>query len=196
MENQIEKAIIFAVLAHKGQIRKSEVEKPKIVHPLAVAQILMENGIADKNVISAAYLHDVVEDTKYELEDIEKHFGKDVANLVRVASEPDKTLSWEERKKHTIESMKDKHLREKLVVTADKINNIEDIGNKFEREGIKDFSAFKRGQEKQEWYYRNIYKSLINNEDKEYVLFKRLEKGINRVFERTMEQYFENEEER
>lgn len=191
--NIIERAIIFATLAHAGQTRKSELYKPQIVHPFAVAQILMENGITDPNVIATSYLHDVTEDTKFTLEDIRKNFGEDIAHLVEVASEPDKSKPWEERKKHKIETTRELSLREKLVPTADKINNIEDIYRKNKKLGYKDFSAFNRGEEKQEWYFRNIYKSLIANEDRKNPLFVRLENAINNVFERTMEDYFEDE---
>lgn len=192
-ENVIEKAIMFATLAHAGDIRKSEPDKPKIIHPLAVAQILIEYG-ADNNVIAAGVLHDVWEDTQYSLEDIKRIFGEDIAHLVYVASEPDKGKSWEERKQHTINTTKQLSLREKLVPSADKINNIESLERLFKQKGKKDFSAFKRGKEQQEWYYRNIYESLINNEDKQNPLFVRLENSINNVFGRTMEKYFNENE--
>ena len=189
-QNIIEKALMYATIAHSGQVRKSEKDKPMIVHPMAVAQILIEYG-ADNNVIAAGLLHDVWEDTPKTLEDIEKNFGEDIAHLVYCASEPDKSKSWEERKIHTIEQTKKLTLREKLVPLADKINNIESIERLFNKKGFKDFSAFKRGQEKQEWYYRNMYESLSTNEDKENPLFKRFETSINNVFGRTMEEYKE-----
>lgn len=190
-ENVIEKAIMFANLAHSGQVRKSETDKPQIIHPLAVAQILIENG-ADNNLIAAGALHDVVEDTKYTLDDIKRVFGEDIADLVNSASEPDKTKSWEERKLHTINITKNLNIRKKKLIAADKINNIESLKRLFEQKGKKDFSAFKRGEEKQEWYYRNIYESLICDEDKENPLFIRLEQGINNVFGRTMQEYKES----
>ena len=87
--------------------------------------------------------------------------------------------------------MREKTLRDKLVVIADKIANIEDLERVFKEKGYKDFSAFNRGEEKQEWYYRNMYKSLVTNEDKQDPLFIRLQNGINSVFGRTMEDYFE-----
>ena len=195
MENVIEKALMYASLAHSGQTRKGEPDKPYIVHPIAVAQILTEYG-ADNNVIAAGLLHDVAEDTNYSLEDIKKRFGEDIAHLVECASEPDKSKSWEERKTHTINFVKTLTLREKLVPLADKINNIENLKRVFEQKGFKDFSAFKRGEEKQEWYYRNLYKSLLENEDKDNPLLKRLEDGINDVFGRTMEEYDKSELER
>ena len=65
------KARKFAIKAHKGQVRKSDKDKPMIIHPINVANILKEYDF-DQNVISAGYLHDVVEDTKYEIENIKK----------------------------------------------------------------------------------------------------------------------------
>ena len=186
--NIIEKALMFASLAHSGQTRKGEPDKPYIVHPIAVAQILMEYG-ADNNVIAAGYLHDVVEDTNFSIKDIKKHFGDDIADLVECATEPDKSKSWEERKIHTINTIRELSLRKKLVIIADKINNAENLKRTFGKKGFKDFSNFKRGEEKQEWYYRNVYESLCANEDKDNILLKRLETAINDVFGRTMEEY-------
>ena len=137
----------------------------------------------DDEVVSAGYLHDVVEDTNYTIFDIEKEFGKGVADLVKGASEPDKSLSWEERKIHTIEETKNLPLRNKLVICADKINNLEDLMIKFTKNGNRDFSAFKRGEDKQRWYYTSVYDSLIYNEDKNLPLFKRLENVLEVVFE-------------
>ena len=192
-QNIIEKAIVFATNAHMGQVRKSEPSIPYIMHPIAVANMLMEYG-ADENVIAAAALHDVVEDTEYTLEDIKENFGADIAHLVECASEMDKTKSWEERKKEKIEAMRDKTLREKLIPTADKIHNIESLKRIFDKKGYKDFSSFKRGEEKQEWYFRGIYKSLVYGENKNNPLFKRLENSINDVFDRTMEEYKNKQE--
>ncbi len=176
-----EKAKLFAIEAHMGQIRKSEPDKPMIIHPISVGQLLESFGY-DDNVVAAGYLHDVVEDTKFTIEDIEKYFGKDIANLVMGASEPDKSLSWEERKKHTIEETKKLPLRNKLVICADKINNLEDLFLKFEKSGQRDFSAFKRGEESQKWYYTSIYESLIVDEDRDLPIFKKLKDILDKVF--------------
>jgi len=190
-QNVIEKAAMYAMIAHSGQVRKSEPDKPAIVHPMGVADILINYG-ADDGVVAAGLLHDVVEDTDRTLEDIEKNFGKDIAHLVDVASEPDKTKSWEERKLNKINTMRDKTLREKLVPTADKIHNIETMERQIRQRGYKDFTAFRRGEKQQEWFFRNMYFSLINGQDPENPLFKRLEKSINNVFERTMDEYLKN----
>lgn len=176
-----EKAKEFAIMAHKGQVRKSDKEKPMIIHPIDVANILEEYHF-DDNVISAGYLHDVIEDTRYTKEDILKEFNEDILSLVLGDTEPDKSLSWEERKEHTINNIKDLDIRHKSIVCADKISNLEDMRIIFEVKGEKDFSAFKRGYEKQKWYYTEVYNSLIENEDKDREMFKRLKVLIDDVF--------------
>ena len=175
------KAKVFAILAHHGQVRKSEPEKPMIIHPIAVAKLLEEYGY-DDNVVASGYLHDVVEDTKYTLDDIKSIFGEDIADLVNVASEPDKSLSWEERRKHTIEKTKNLPLRKKLVIAADKINNLEDLAITFAKTGKRDFSRFNRGEEQQRWYYSSIYESLIYNEDESAPIFQRLKNVLDIVY--------------
>lgn len=171
------KAKRFATAAHYGQVRKSEPEKPMIIHPIAVAKILEKYGY-DDNVVSAGYLHDVIEDTKYTFNDIYTIFGKDIANLVLSASEPDKSLSWEERKALTIKNIKTIPLRNKAVICADKIHNLESLTRLLNQKGKNVFECFKRDHNSQLWYFENVYKSLIYNEDKDNPLFKRLEIAI------------------
>ena len=65
--------------AHMGQYR--ETGEPYIVHPLKVAEILAEIGV-ESNIIAAAILHDVVEDTDYTIDDIKKEFGEQIAKYV------------------------------------------------------------------------------------------------------------------
>ena len=75
----IEKAYSLAAAAHGEQKRRSG--EPYIIHPLAVAKILVELGM-DNESIAAALLHDVVEDTGVPFSDIEKQFGHEIALLV------------------------------------------------------------------------------------------------------------------
>ena len=75
----IEKALEYATFAHKDQVRKSG--EAYIVHPIQVAGILAELRL-DPDTIATGFLHDVVEDTGFTIDDIEYVFGKDVAFLV------------------------------------------------------------------------------------------------------------------
>ena len=76
----IRDALDVAIDAHKEQYRKSG--EPYIFHPLAVAKIAAEKIGLDSIGIASALLHDVVEDSKYTIEDIESRFGETVAKIV------------------------------------------------------------------------------------------------------------------
>src|SRR5699024_7889227 len=76
----IRSAFDIAVDAHKDQRRKSG--EAYIFHPIAVAKIVASEIGLDATSIAAALLHDVVEDTEYTLEDIERMFGSTVARIV------------------------------------------------------------------------------------------------------------------
>ncbi len=78
-EEEIENALEFAKEQHKDQFRKSG--EPYIVHPILVASIVAHYG-GDKEMVIAALLHDVVEDTPCTIEDVERLFSKEIANLV------------------------------------------------------------------------------------------------------------------
>ena len=83
---KLEKAIGFAMRAHHGMRRKKE-NLPYIIHPLEVVTILA--GMTDdEDVLSAAVLHDTVEDTGVSLEIIGKEFGSRVMELVREPEHP------------------------------------------------------------------------------------------------------------
>ena len=72
---------------HMGQLRKTG--EPYIVHPLKVAMILAEVGV-ESNIIAAAILHDVVEDTEYTLDDIKNEFGEQIAKYVYAVTSVEK----------------------------------------------------------------------------------------------------------
>jgi len=73
----IRKALDLAIDAHKDQRRKSG--EPYIYHPIAVAHIVASEIGLGAIAIAAAFLHDVVEDTEYTLDDMERMFGKKVS---------------------------------------------------------------------------------------------------------------------
>jgi len=76
---EIREALAFAKEAHEGQKRKSG--EPYIVHPILVAAITASIS-ADETMVTAALLHDVVEDTPFGIEEIKERFGEDVSHLV------------------------------------------------------------------------------------------------------------------
>ncbi len=123
----IEKAYRLASDAHKDQARKSG--EPYIIHPLCVAIILADLEM-DKETIAAGLLHDVVEDTIFTTEEIEKEFGSDVALLVdgvtklgRLQYEGDKLeLQAENLRKMFLAMAKD--IRVIIIKLADRLHNM------------------------------------------------------------------------
>ncbi|MGQ9863490.1 MAG: RelA/SpoT family protein [Bacteroidia bacterium] len=110
---EIKKAFRYAEAAHRGTRRRSG--EPYILHPLAVAQILVrEIGVRDKIAVIAALLHDVVEDTSLELEDIERNFGSSVARLVDGLTKVSQVSS-------VVESIQAETLRKILLTMANDI---------------------------------------------------------------------------
>lgn len=85
---RIRSAYELAKEAHKNQKRKTG--EPYIIHPIAVASIVAEEFELGANPIMAAFLHDVVEDTPYTLDDIKERFGEDIAFLVGVVTKQKK----------------------------------------------------------------------------------------------------------
>ncbi|CEG27068.1 metal dependent phosphohydrolase [Bacillus sp. B-jedd] len=156
--NMIEKAFRVAGEAHDGQYRKLT-KTPYITHPATVGIILQKYGYGEE-LIAAGILHDTAEDTDVTLEMIEMDFGSKVAEIVAGCSEPDKSLSWEERKEHTIEFLKGAPIEIRAVACADKLHNVRSIRYDVEKSGEEVWNRFKRGREKQEWYYRSLVESL------------------------------------
>ncbi|CQR48285.1 GTP pyrophosphokinase [Paraliobacillus sp. PM-2] len=154
-------AITYATKKHEGQIRKVD-GVPYIVHPYRVAMLLKEEGYND-DIVIAGLLHDVVEDTDGTIGEISNLFGNQIAKLVSFATEPDRNNTWEERKKHTIHHLKEAPLEARLVVCADKIDNIRSILENEKIFGSEIWKHFKSSKDSQRWYYQEIYKSLHTN---------------------------------
>lgn len=153
----LEKAIEYAVQKHSGQIRKGKVV-PYIVHPLAVMGWLYRMG-ADENLLAAGVLHDVVEDTDAAIDDIAALFGQDVAELV-AAHTDDKTLEWHERKRKACDEIKVLPKRAQMLILADKLSNIQDMADDYNKIGDTLWERFRFGKEHQSWYYHYSVKCM------------------------------------
>lgn len=176
-----DKAKQFATKAHEGQKRKNS-DIPYITHPIRVAERLEAYGFREE-LICAAYLHDVVEDTPIEIEDIEKEFGSKVAKIVAAHTE-DKSQSWQERKQHTIVSIKDADLEVKYLIVADKLDNLLGLEKDLKDQGDSVWGNFNAGFDKQKWYNEsiatNMYIGIASEGVPEY--FDEYEKAVKRVF--------------
>lgn len=121
------KCVNFAAVKHKDQRRKDELATPYINHPLGVANILVQEGdVHDPLVLLAAILHDTVEDTDTNFEELEREFGVAVSNVVREVTD-DKNLPKLERKRLQVLNAPNRTKEAKLVTLADKLYNLRDI---------------------------------------------------------------------
>lgn len=155
----IEKAIAFATQAHEGQFRKGTT-RPFIVHPLEVGQIVA-TMTDDEEIISAAFLHDTIEDCEEVTRELICHkFTERVAELVDQESE-DKSKTWIERKGTTIERLKSAPWEVKIIALGDKLSNMRDIDRDYPESGDELWNRF-RMKDKQMigWYYKGILNSL------------------------------------
>ncbi|MHA1674474.1 MAG: HD domain-containing protein [Promethearchaeota archaeon] len=134
------RAVLFAARAHHGQMRKLG-NIPFIIHPMAVAAFLAEY-YPKQELIIAAILHDVVEDTTYNLDDIEQRFGAKVAHLVDGVSEQDKALSWKERKAAYYTRLQNAPIDVIRLSAADKYHNLVALGDFWIKEGDAVFDHF------------------------------------------------------
>lgn len=122
---RIKAAYELATEAHKLQKRKTG--EPYIIHPIAVARIVAEEFHLGANPIIAAFLHDVVEDTSYSMEDIQMRFGDDVAFLVRVVTKEKKEYYETSKQVDNFKQMLDSihyDIRALLLKLADRLHNM------------------------------------------------------------------------
>lgn len=152
-----EKALKFAMKAHSGQVRKGT-DTPYVYHVMEVGMLLSNFGCSEE-AIAAGLLHDTVEDAGITLEELEKEFGKKVAEIVSYCSE-DKTKTWKERKQHTIDMMAKMPLEAVQVTVADKLSNVRSMASDYKKVGEKLFDRFRKGREDQAWYYKGIAGSV------------------------------------
>ena len=123
------KAAQFAAEQHRDQRRKDIHASPYIIHPISVALAISQiGGVDDPEILAAALLHDTLEDTKTEPEDLEAEFGKKVCEYVLDVTD-DKTLEKDERKSRQIEHAKKISKGAALIKLGDKISNVTDVIN-------------------------------------------------------------------
>jgi guanosine-3',5'-bis(diphosphate) 3'-pyrophosphohydrolase len=121
------RAAQFAARKHKDQRRKDAAVSPYINHPLALANILREEGrVEDAVVIAAALLHDTIEDTETAYDELRGQFGDEIAEIVAEVTDT-KWLKKTSRKRLQVSKAARASSAAKLVKLADKIANLRDI---------------------------------------------------------------------
>lgn len=123
-------AFEFARKAHEPQKRRSG--EPYILHPVAVARITAIELRLDVNIVIAAFLHDVVEDTPFTLRDIRERFGDDVASLVKSVTKPHKKFYEMSKQLDNFKQMLNAmqgDIRGILVKLADRLHNMRTLAS-------------------------------------------------------------------
>lgn len=167
----VDKAIIFAVNAHKNTERRGK-GFPYVIHPLE-AMAVVASLTTDPELLAAAALHDVVEDTDYTAEDIRKEFGDRVASLVAAESDavfPDLSPeeSWHMRKQIAMDHLKAASMDVKTVAMGDKLSNVRAIARDYYVLGDEVWNKFHcKDKSEHEWRYRGIADALSDFEGTE-----------------------------
>ena len=161
----LDKAICFAVRAHQNTERRGK-GFPYIVHPLEAVSIVA-TITPDQELLAAAALHDVLEDTDITLDDLRRAFGERVAMLVE--KESDKFVegvseadSWRDRKQAAIDRIAEAPYDAKIVAMGDKLSNMRAIARDYDELGDKLWERFHApgGRADHEWHYRGLAQSL------------------------------------
>jgi (p)ppGpp synthase/HD superfamily hydrolase len=128
-------ALETAQIAHAGQIRKGSGGMHYIEHPMAVAELLAEHGVDDDEVLAAALLHDVVEDSYLTVADLRQRFGERPAALVGALSDDESIEPYRARKdehRGRVEAAAGDAL---AIYGADKLTNIGTLRHTYASEG-------------------------------------------------------------
>ena len=158
--DKVTKAIEFAARVHDGMERKKD-KTPYILHPLEAA-VIVGTMTDNQDVISAAVLHDVVEDTAITIDEIEEKFGKRVRELVESETEDKRadlppSDTWRIRKEESLAVLKSTNDMGVLTVwIGDKLANMRSIYRNWKVEGDEMWQRFNQKDAKQQaWYYRH-----------------------------------------
>lgn len=186
----VEEAALFVVQVHQGQKRKGAGE-PYFFHVFEAASVVALLTDAEET-IAAALLHDTLEDTDTDQEEIARRFGPRVTALVLAESEqkrPDlpKEETWMLRKQETISHLKNtSDLAVKQIALGDKLSNMRGIYRGVQEEGNEFWQHFhQKEKQKHGWYYREILKALS---DLEHTLpWKELNQLVQIVFQESNE---------
>ncbi len=179
-------AIIFATKAHEGDKRKGS-DTPYIVHPLEALAIVSTMTL-DEEVLAATVLHDVVEDTKYTIEDIEEQFGSKVASYVADESENKRenlpaSETWKVRKEESIKHLSSLPKGTKMITLGDKLSNIRSMSRDYDRLGEKLWDRFnQKDKSEHAWYYKSIAR-ILALELGDFPAYREFEMLVEKVFE-------------
>ncbi|MBQ1194555.1 MAG: HD domain-containing protein [Lachnospiraceae bacterium] len=184
LDERLYEAYLFAADAHKGQVRKGT-QIPYFSHIITTLNYAME--LTDNvDVLTAAILHDTVEDTSVTIKDIVDRFGKKVAELVAYETEDKRSSrpaseTWELRKQETIMHLQDMPADAKIIVLSDKTANAESLVKEWRVFGDEIWNKFNQHDKwKHYWYYSECAKAL--KEFSDTIVMKKLWEYLDELF--------------
>jgi (p)ppGpp synthase/HD superfamily hydrolase len=130
----VRSALAQARADHAGQVRNGSGGMPYVEHPITVAARLDEHGYRDE-VLAAALLHDVIEDSERNLDDLREMFGEEVAGLVGALTDDEAIESYRERKAEHRERVAAADGEAMAIYGADKLTNVTTLRAAYEDEG-------------------------------------------------------------
>lgn len=152
----------MAIEAHSGTERRGK-GFPYVIHPFEAASIVA-NITSDPEMLAAAVLHDVVEDTAVTIEQIREAFGNRVAHLVQTDTAPmPEGTPWRAKKQSQMDQIAHSDRDSKIVAMGDKLSNLRAIAADHAAIGDKLWERFHapEGMKDIEWYYRGLAASLF-----------------------------------
>jgi len=163
----VERALRLAARTHRDQHRKGS-DLPYITHPAAVALILMRAGFHDEQMLAAALLHDVVEDTPVTLEQLAAEFPSTVIDYVSGLTERKLDAggtkrSWQDRKDEHLRQVEQASVDVRAIVLADKLHNLSSILYDLEA-GDDVWNRFGASPERVLWYHRQMVARAAGND--------------------------------
>jgi len=158
----VQKALVFAACRHK--IPRKGTDIPYITHPAHVAIILARHGFEDQ-VLAAAILHDVLEDTNTSAEELLREFGPQVTQMVREVSEPQmsdrpRKETWDLRKATKLKMLEQASPGALAIVAADRVHNTANILRDIEEHGSATWTRFNSSPEKMLEFGRKVLEIL------------------------------------
>jgi (p)ppGpp synthase/HD superfamily hydrolase len=136
----VRKALQTAASAHDGQVRNGSGGMPYIEHPMAVAELLAERGFGEE-VLVAALLHDVVEDSELTIEAVQREFGDAVAGVVGALTDDESIGPWRERKAEHRERVAAAPPAALAIYAADKLANVRTLREALARQGPEEIAG-------------------------------------------------------
>lgn len=163
----VERAMRVAARCHRLQTRKAS-DLPYLTHPASVALLLTKAGITDDEILAAALLHDVVEDTDCSLEALAAEFPPKVIEFVAALTERKRDdsgqqRSWPDRKTEHLEHIAAASWEARAITLADKLHNLGSMLADLDS-GTDLWSRFNAPPDRVLWYHREMVAAASQGE--------------------------------